>query len=96
MDQKLLDILCCPESHQSLRLADSEQLVLVNQALERREILDACGKHPSGPIEGLLVRQDGRKGYVIRNGIPCLLKEEGLILETLASSSFAASRGAES
>lgn len=96
MDQRLLEILCCPQTRQPLHLADDRQLVLVNQAIGRGEVREVSGKKSSGQVEGLLVRQDGQLAYAIRKGIPDLLKEDGLLLDSLSSESFAASSAAES
>ncbi len=96
MDQRLLDILCCPETRQPLRLADAGELERANKAIGRREVVDASGKISVEPIEALLVRQDGKKGYAVRKGIPDLLKEDGLLLDSLSIAAFAASSRAES
>ncbi len=61
---ELLALLRCPETMQELSLAPAELL----------ERLAREGKR----IEAGLLRQDGRKVYPIRNGIPVLLVEEGI------------------
>lgn len=96
MDKRLLDILCCPETRQALRLAQPAELDRVNRALARREVPDASGKISVDPIEALLVREDGKKGYAVRKGIPDLLKDDALVLESIGSPSFAFAGGAES
>ncbi|MBK9576046.1 MAG: Trm112 family protein [Fibrobacteres bacterium] len=96
IDQRLLEILCCPETRQPLRLADAPELDRANKAIGRREVTEASGKIAVEPIEALLVRQDGKIGYAIRKGIPDLLKEDGLQLDSLAFPGFAASSGAKS
>ena len=67
MDQELLEILCCPATHQPLALADEKAL--------------AAARTRTGKsfTEGLL-RADGQILYPVMNGIPLLLVEEGVSL----------------
>lgn len=67
MDDALLEILCCPVTHQTLRVAD------------RASLIDASAK-AARPIAEGLIREDGRMLYPISNGIPLLLAEEGIPL----------------
>lgn len=65
MDASLLDVVCCPETHQSLRFATSDELARLTS---------------TPPLESALLREDGRVAYPIRDGIPLLLVEEQLKL----------------
>lgn len=67
MDKELLEILCCPVTHQALHAADAGTL--------------ARASEKSGAVltEGL-VREDGKVVYPVINGIPILLAEEGVVL----------------
>ena len=67
MDDDLLQILCCPITHQALRIADQAALS------------DASAK-ASRPITEGLLREDGKMLYPISNGIPLLVPEEGIAL----------------
>jgi uncharacterized protein YbaR (Trm112 family) len=67
VDDDMLRILCCPVTHQALRVADKVTLS------------DASDK-VSRPIAEGLIREDGRMLYPIRNGIPLLIPEEGIPL----------------
>jgi len=83
MESDLLEILCCPESKQELRLADPAELAAVNASISRGEIRDKSGKRINEAVTELLVRKDGSRGYAVRGGIPVLLIEEGLLLEVV-------------
>ncbi|HVQ20117.1 MAG TPA: Trm112 family protein [Terrimicrobiaceae bacterium] len=67
MEAFLLEIICCPLTHQSLRIADETQLT-------------QAAVMSSKPVSAGLVRQDGRILYPIRDGIPLLAPEEGIPL----------------
>ncbi len=65
MDASLLDLVCCPETHQSLRFATADELTRLTGM---------------PPLEAALLREDGRVAYPIRDGIPLLIVEEQLKL----------------
>jgi uncharacterized protein YbaR (Trm112 family) len=81
IDEELLEILCCPETRQSLALAAPEVLERVNAAIAAGRQRKVGGETVAEPIEAGLVRADGKVLYPIREGIPELLIEEGLPLE---------------
>jgi uncharacterized protein YbaR (Trm112 family) len=81
MDKELLEILCCPQTRQDLRLAEAQELSELNAAISRGIVVDAQGRSVKRPIEAALVRQDGLRAYPVRDGIPVLLVDEAMILE---------------
>ena len=80
IDEELLSILACPETHQPLAVADAATLERANAAIAAGTQKNAGGEPVSDVLEGGLVREDGRILYPIRDGIPILLVEEGLPL----------------
>ena len=78
LDSALLEILCCPETHQSLQLAEPSLVASLNQQIAAKSMLNRAGKSVDQPIEGGLLRDDGKFLYLIRNGIPVLLIDEAL------------------
>jgi len=79
----LLALLCCPETHQPLRAANTDELALAN----REGAVNRAGR-PIGRLttEGL-VREDGEVLYPIWDEIPCLLIEEGILLRSSSTGS---------
>lgn len=81
MDKELLEILCCPQSRQDLHLAESAELSELNSAIGRGVVVDVQGRTVKRPVEAVLVRQDGKVGYPVRDGIPVLLTEDAMVLD---------------
>jgi uncharacterized protein YbaR (Trm112 family) len=80
IDSKLLKILCCPETHQELRLADSALIERMNQQITAGALCSRVGKPVSKKIDGGLVRADGKFLYPIRDDIPIMLVDEAIPL----------------
>ncbi len=83
IDQQLLDILACPETHEPVALADEALVKTVNRRIEAGQLLNRAGEKVTEPIDGGLVRADGRYLYAIREGIPIMLVEQAIPLEDI-------------
>jgi uncharacterized protein YbaR (Trm112 family) len=80
VDPELLSILRCPESLQPLRLAeDSEVQRLLSQA-RHGALGNLAGAKVAPDFEALLVREDGKRAYFVRDGIPVMLIDEAVAL----------------
>jgi uncharacterized protein YbaR (Trm112 family) len=64
---ELLTLLRCPETRQQLTVAPDASLASLNASRET-------------PLEGALLRSDGKVVYPIRNGIPVLLRDEAIAI----------------
>lgn len=83
IDPELLAILVCPDTHQPLAEADEELVGRLNAAIEAGKLTNRGDEAVSEPIEGALVRKDGKLAYPIRQAIPVLLIEEGIPLDPI-------------
>lgn len=81
IDAELLKILCCPETHQELRVADSALVEKVNQLVASGSLRNRAGQPVKEKLDGGLVRADGRFLYPIRQSIPVMLVDEAIPLE---------------
>lgn len=78
IDADLLKILCCPETHQPLTLAEGSLLQRLNDQISKNSLLNRAGKSVTRPCDGGLLRKDGQFVYPICAGIPILLIDESI------------------
>jgi uncharacterized protein YbaR (Trm112 family) len=82
MDPHLLTILVCPETKMPLRTADEDLIARLNREAAAGRLQNRSGRKVEGPIEGGLIRQDGAVLFPILDGIPVMLIDEAIPLET--------------
>lgn len=77
----LLEILCCPETHQLLHLADEQTTAALNRRIADGELKNLRGELVTEPIEGALVRADRRRAYLVRQDFPVMIAGQAVLLE---------------
>jgi uncharacterized protein len=80
IDPDLLKILCCPETHQELRLAEPAVIEKLNVQIAAGTLTNRGSKVVNEKIEGGLIRADGKLLYPIRRNLPIMLVDEGIPL----------------
>ena len=80
VDAALLNILCCPETHQELRVAGSALVENLNQQIRAGQLKNRAGKPVTETLSGGLVRSDGKFLYPVRN-LPVMLVDEAIPLD---------------
>jgi uncharacterized protein YbaR (Trm112 family) len=83
VNPELLEILVCPETMQTLKLADAETLKRVNQAVKDGVLENQGGDRVRDQLEEGLVREDGMVLYPVRETIPVMLLDEAIRLDSL-------------
>jgi len=83
IDQKLLEILVCPETHQRVRPAPSELIERLNQLAANKQLKMRNGEPIERRLDGGLLRADEKVLYPIIDGIPVMLVDESIPLEQL-------------
>ncbi len=90
IDSELLKILCCPETHQDVAVADPQLIERLNQQISAGKAVNRAGKPVQEKIEGGLIRQDRKILYPIRDKIPVMLIDEGIQIGEPPISNFVA------
>ena len=78
MDRKLLDLLVCPTTRQSLAMLDGRGLKSLNEAIASGGVVGADGSPQAQPLREALVTRDRSLVYRVDDGIPVLLAEESI------------------
>jgi uncharacterized protein YbaR (Trm112 family) len=87
MRAEILPILCCPEDHTPLAIADDALVGEVNTAIRAGRLDDRAGKRVEQTIDAGLVRTAGDVLYPIIDQIPVLLVDESIALGQLRGDS---------
>jgi uncharacterized protein YbaR (Trm112 family) len=80
LDADLLKILCCPQTHQEVRLAEPTLIEKLNRQIAAGTVRNRAGKPVSEKLDGGLVRADGKFFYPICQNIPVMLVDEAIPL----------------
>ncbi len=81
IDADLLAILCCPETKQVVSRLDPSTVQRLNQRIEKGEKKTKGGHPVTEKIDGGLLRMDKKVAYPIRDQIPIMLIEEGILID---------------
>jgi uncharacterized protein YbaR (Trm112 family) len=81
LNDELLAILCCPETHQAVAIASPEIVRSLNDRIQKGVLKNQSGQKVSEPIDSALVREDNRIAYIVRRGVPIMLIDQAVPLE---------------
>lgn len=80
MIHELLSILCCPETHQPLQMAEAGMIAELNEKIKAGQVKNRAGKSVVEVMEAGLVRQDRKFLYPVRGNIPAMVIDEAIPL----------------
>ncbi len=81
VDPQLLEILCCPETKQTVQLAKADLIHDLNRQIEAGSLKNRGGETVKEKMDAGLIREDKKVLYPIREDIPIMLMEEALFVE---------------
>jgi uncharacterized protein YbaR (Trm112 family) len=81
IQRELLEILVCPETRTRLAAADAALVDRINAAIAAGRLVNRAGQNVERPIQGGLVREDGRMLYPVIDDIPSLLVDRAIPLD---------------
>lgn len=82
MNERLLDIACCPVTHQPLRKADKALIDRLASLFEAGQLTNLAGERPAQPPSAALVSRDGQRVYPVADGLVALIADESFLLES--------------
>jgi uncharacterized protein YbaR (Trm112 family) len=80
LTSEFLAMLRCPEDRTTLAVADEGLVARLNASRAAGKLQNRGGKPIEKPLDGALVRADGKVAYAIIDQIPILLVDEGVWL----------------
>ncbi len=83
MNDKLIDLLVCPENHSRLAFADAQLLARINAAIAGRRLTNRVGRTLEQPLAAALVRADQALAYPLIDDIPLMVVDESIPLAQL-------------
>ncbi|HMD67835.1 MAG TPA: hypothetical protein VKF42_03085 [Chitinivibrionales bacterium] len=78
VDKELLDILCCPETKQDVKLVESDVIAKINAKIKDGTLKNRGGEVVKEQIDAGLLREDKKYLYPIREDIPIMLIDEAI------------------
>jgi len=81
IDPKLIEILVCPETKQSITPADAELIARLNTAGAEGKLVNRGGEKVEKQIDEGFIREDREYLYPVIEGIPVMLIDQGIPLK---------------
>ena len=83
IDEKLLEIICCPETKQDLKVADESLIDKLNGLIDKGTLKNRSKQPVNERMSGGLIREDGKYLYPVLEDIPILLIDESIPLDSV-------------
>lgn len=84
VDDRLVEVLCCPVSRVAVRRLEPERCSRLNERVRRGEVRHVDGTAVEGTLEEALITEDGATIYPVVDGTPVMLAEKGIEANVVA------------
>lgn len=84
MDNRLLEILCCPVTKSPLRPLAENELAALNRAIATTGVLNGAGTRVATALAAGLITRDEKSIYRVDDDIPVMLADEAIAVAQLA------------
>ena len=81
-ERSLLDVLACPENLTPLHLATQREIDSIRDRIRDGRVQHWDGTTVTDSFDGLLIRADGKIAYMVQQGVPVMLIERALVLDS--------------
>ncbi len=78
VNEKLLEILCCPKTKVPVKMLKNEQIEKINNEMKNKTIHYMDDATVEEPLEEGLITIDGKTIYRVDGSIPIMLIEKGI------------------
>ena len=80
IDEKLLTLIQCPISGQTLAIAADELIATLNEKIAGGSVRDRADQLVQQTLDQGLISEDGARLYPVRGGIPTLIADNAIEL----------------
>ena len=80
INKQLLSIICCPETRQTLSLADASLVSQLNEKIQSGLLKNKNGEVLKETFDAYLITADATRVYPVKQDIPVLLANEAILL----------------
>ena len=84
---QVIQYLRCPETATPLSELSEQQVSVLNQAIEQKQLFDRIGKSVQARVDGGLINASRSWIYLVREGIVCLIQDSAVSAKSLESKS---------
>lgn len=84
IERKLLEILVCPVTKQSLFMLNQARLDLLNQLIAQGKLHTLDGVALKHPLQQALITKNGSTIYRVDDNVPVMIEEQSIPCEQIA------------
>ena len=83
LDDKLLEVLCCPSTKVPVNMLHDDKLKKLNARIKEGQVRYVGVEKVEEPVEEALITEDGKTIYTITSNIPIMLVDKGIAIDQL-------------